>query len=194
MRRNTLKLLAFASAVSLGFAMTSNSFAQTATVNASITLTSAITVLDISDMDFGTWVAIIPAAGVDDVANDVVITLTNDGSLGATVAGVSDSTMLLVTASTSEGVVTVETPAASVLTITRSGDSDFADGGISLNTTSYRTANEGPISLDANTDTGTVTVVAANTAETVTFGGTISFTEQAADGAHPAAFDVTFSY
>ncbi|PCJ02720.1 MAG: hypothetical protein COB14_01800 [Alphaproteobacteria bacterium] len=194
MRHNTLKLLAFASAVSLGFAMTSNSFAQTETVNATLTLTSAITTVDVSDMDFGEWVAIIPAGGADDTSNDVIITLTSDGTVASSVAGVTDSTVLQVTAPLTEGVVTVETPSASSLTITRSGDSDFADAGISLNTTSYRTASEGPISLDANTDTGTVTVVGAATAETVTFGGTITFAEQAADGVHPASFDVTFSY
>ena len=193
MRRNTLKLLAFASAVSLGFVAT-NSYAQLVTVNASITLTSAITTIDVSDMDFGTWVAIVPIGGADDVANDVVITLTNDGSVGSTVAGVTDATMLQVVAPVTEGVVTVETPAASVLTVTRSGSSDFADAGISLNTVAYRTATEGPIALNADAATGTVTVVAAATAETVTFGGTISFTGQAVDGPHPASFDVTFSY
>lgn len=194
MRRNTLKLLAFASAVSLGFAMTSNSFAQTETVNASITLTSAITTVDVSDMDFGTWVAIVPIGGTDDVANDVVITLTNDGSAGSAVSGVSDSTMIQVVAPATEGVVTVETPAASILTMTRSGTSDFADAALSLNTVAYRTATEGPIALNADAASGTVTVVGAATAETVTFGGTISVTGQAIDGPHPASFDVTFSY
>ncbi|PCK00427.1 MAG: hypothetical protein COA45_01215 [Zetaproteobacteria bacterium] len=194
MRRNTLKLLAFASAVSLGFAITSNSFAQTETVNASITMTSAITTIDVSDMDFGTWVGIVPIGGADDIANDVIITLTNDGTVLATVAGVTDSTFLIVTAAATEGVVTVETPAASSLTITRSGTSDFADAGLSLTAAGYRTASEGPIALNADAATGTVTVVAAATAETVTFGGDITFSGQVPDGAHPASFDVVFSY
>ncbi len=191
MRRNTLKLLAFASAVSLGFAMTSNSFAQPVTVNASIVLTSAITTTDGDDMDFGEWVAIIGTT--DAASDDVTITLTNDGSLLASVTGVTDSTVLLVTAPVTEGTLTVETPAASILTMTRGSTSDFTDTNISLDTVAYRTTTE-TSALNADADTGTVTVLVGGTPEDVSFGGTIVFDATAADATHLASFEVTFSY
>ena len=68
MRHNTLKLLAFASAVTLGFAATNTSYAETQTVATEIITNSAITLTAGDTMDFGTF------AIVHDT-NDVVIVL-----------------------------------------------------------------------------------------------------------------------
>lgn len=193
MRLNNLKLLAFTSAAALGFAFGQNgAFAQTETVNVTFTTTSAITTTDVDDMDFGTWVTQIGTA--DDAANDVTLTLTNDDSDTVTAGNVTDSVMLLVTASAGEGVVSVQTPAASSLTMTRSNTVIFGDANISLTGVAYRTASEGPIAINADAANGTVTVTGAATDEDVNFGGTITFAATPADAAHTASFDVTFSY
>jgi len=193
MRLTKLKLMAFTSAIALGFAFSGNAaFAQVETVNVDLTTTSAITSDDISNMDFGEWVTQIGTA--DDAANDVTITLTNDGTLGTTVGGNTDSVMINVTPSASEGVVTVQTPAASALTMTRGNTVVMSDANVTLTSVSYRTATEAPTALNADAANGTVTVLAGATDETVTFGGVLTFGATPGDGAHTGSFDVTFSY
>ncbi len=192
MRRNTLKLMALTSVVALGFAFTNDSFAQVETVNATLTTSSAITTTDVSDMDFGTW--LVQIGTTDDTENDVTITLSNDGTATATKAGITDSQVTQITAPATEGVVNVQTPAPSSLTMTRSGTSDFADASLGLTTTSYRTASEGPNAINADTDSGTVTVTAGATDEAVRFGGVITFQSTPPDATHTASFDVTFTY
>jgi len=190
MKRNTFKLVAMTSAIALSAAASNYAFAQTETVNATLITSSAITTADVSDMDFGEWL-------IQFTAGDApVLTLTNDGSVATTQTGsvANGSQVINITATATEGVVNVQTPGTSALTITRSASGDFADAGLSLTTTSYRTANDGNNSLDADTDTGTVTVLAAATDEAVTFGGTVAITATPGDATHTAQFDVTFSY
>lgn len=192
MRLTKLRLMAFTSAAALGLALPLNgALAQTETVNLTFTTTSAIASTDTSDMDFGTWVTQIGA--VDAAADDVTLTLTSDGSATASAANSTDSVMIEVTAPATEGVVNVQTPAASSLTMTRSNEVGFADGNLSLTSVSYRTASEGPTVI-APAGNGPVTVVGAATDEPVNFGGEITFDDTPADGAHTASFDVTFSY
>ncbi len=190
MRRNTLKLLAFTSAIALGMSFSSDVIAQTETVNATLTTSSAITTTDVSDMDFGEW--LIQFVALDTPA----LTLTNDGSVVTTQTGAvgNGSQVINITATATEGVVNVQTPSPAALTVTRSATSDFVDVGISLTDTDYRTATEGVVALDADLDTGTVTTTVAATDEVVTFGGIVGITATPADAAHTASFDVTFSY
>ncbi|MDH5722841.1 MAG: hypothetical protein OEY94_05930 [Alphaproteobacteria bacterium] len=190
MKVDTLKFVAFVSVVALSTANIKNSFAQTETVNATLTVSSAITTTDISNMDFGTWL-------VQFVAGDApVITLSNDGTVASTQTGsvVNGSQVVQVTAPATEGVVNVRTPAPATLTITRSASADFPSPALSLATVSYRTANDGTNALNADAATGTVTTLVAATDEPVRFGGTVSVTATPADAIHAAQFDVTFSY
>lgn len=190
MKCNTFKLVAMTSAVALSAASSNYAFAQTETVNAQLITSSAITTTDVSDMDFGEYL-------IQFVAGDTpMLTLTNDGSVAVTQTGAvgNGSQVIQITAPASEGVVNVQTPAPATLTITRSASSDFADGGLSLTDTDYRTANDGNNALDADAATGTVTTLVAATDEAVTFGGIIAITATPGDATHAANFDVTFSY
>ncbi len=191
MRRKTLKLLAFTGAIALGAATTSHVFAQTV-VPITFSTTSAITVANVSALDFGTWVAQIGA--VDDGANDVTLTLTDDTSVAATSGGVTDSVLIQVTAPATEGAITVDTPAPAVLTMTRDSSNAISDANITLTAVSYRTATQAG-NIDSDLDTATVTVlVGAGTAETVTFGGELTFLATPTDNAHTGDFTVSFSY
>ncbi len=190
MKRIPLKLLALSSVMALGFATTDQAYSQTETVNAQLITSSAISTTDVSDMDFGEWLLTF-------VAGDTpALTLTNDGTVTTTQTGAvgNGSQAVNITASATEGVVLVQTPAPAALTITRSASSDFVDGGLSLTATNYRTATDGNNSLDADTDTGTVTTTVGGADETVTFGGVISITATPGDNTHAASFDVTFTY
>ncbi len=163
-------------------------FAQTATVQADLITDSAITTNNISNMDFGEWFLVHGGVGTG------VLTLTDDGSVSATATTTPvGSTFTNLTPSGSEGVITVEIPAAAVLTMTRSNTTDFADAGLSLAAVTYVTATESG-NIDSDATAVPVTVVAANTPETVTFGGQVGITATPADAAHAATFDVTFSF
>lgn len=190
MKRIPLKLLAFSSVLALGFATSNQAFSQTETVNAQLITSSAISTTDVSDMDFGEWLVVF-------VAGDTpALTLTNDGSVVTTQTGAvaNGSQLINITATATEGVVNVQTPAPAALTMTRSASSDFADAGLSLTDTDYRTVTDGNNALDGDTDTGTVTTTVAATDEVVTFGGIIAVTATPADATHTAQFDVTFTY
>ncbi|MDH5722842.1 MAG: hypothetical protein OEY94_05935 [Alphaproteobacteria bacterium] len=190
MNSNSFKLLAFSSVIALTAVSFEKANAQTETVNATLTTSSAITTTDVSNMDFGEWL-------VQFVALDTpAITLTNDGSVASTQTGsvVNGSQVVQITAPATEGVVNVRTPAPATLTITRSASSDFVDGGLSLTSTSYRTVNDGNNALNADAATGTVTTLVAATDEVVRFGGVVSITATPANAIHTAQFDVTFSY
>ncbi len=192
MKFNALRTMALTSAVALGFAFVQPVFAQVETVDAKLTTTSAISSADVSDMDFGTWLAVF-------VAGDApTITLTDDGSVAATQTGTvaNGSQIVQITAPATEGVLTVQIPAPGTLTMTRSNSSDFADANLTLSTTTYRTASQAG-TIDGDTDTGTITVLAGATDETVTFGGDIDIGgagASPADASHTASFDITFSY
>ncbi len=162
--------------------------AQTETVQADLVTDSAIVTTNVSNMDFGEWFLVHGGVGTG------VLTLTDDGSVAvaATTTPVG-STFTNLTAAATEGVITVEVPAAAVLTMTRSNTVDFADAGLSLAAVSYRTATENG-SIDTDATAVPVTVAAANTPETVTFGGQVGISATPADAAHAATFDVTFSF
>jgi len=190
MNRHSYKLLTFSSIIALGAVGLENAQAQTETVNAQLITTSGIVTTDTSDMDFGEWL-------VQHVGGDApALTLTNDGSVATTQTGTvaNGSQVINITPTATEGVVDVQTPAPAALTITRSASGDFADAGLSLTDTDYRTANDGNNALDADTDTGTVTTLAAATDEAITFGGVIAITATPADATHTAQFDVTLSF
>lgn len=177
------------SALALIAAMTSGShaYAQTETVNIQLITNTAITTVDVSDMDFGEYF-LIPAGG-----DNPTLTLSDDGSVNVTIANNANSSVAQLTAPATEGVVTVQAPAAIGLTMTRSSTTDIVDAALSLTAVTYRTATENG-NINADNANGPVTVVAGATPETVTFGGTITATTVPADATHTAQFDVTFSF
>lgn len=186
MKRNLLKVLGITAVAALS--MSTQAMAQTETVQADLITDSAITTANVSNMDFGEWFLIHGGVGTG------VLELTDDGTIAVTATTTpAGSTFTNLTGSASEGVVTVTIPAAAVLTMTRSATSDFTDPGLSLASTTYRTATENG-NIDNDTDAEPVTVVAANVAETVTFGGEVAITATPADASHVATFDVTFSF
>ncbi|MEZ5814799.1 MAG: hypothetical protein R3E13_08830 [Alphaproteobacteria bacterium] len=194
MKPISTKALAFASALVLGTAISSGSaIAQTETVNAQLITSSAITTVDVSDMDFGTYL-------IQFTAGDTpVLNLTNDGSVLVTQVGsvANGSQVVQITAPATEGVVTVDVPAPASLTMTASAFTDIVDAGLTLDVATFRTASEnGSVITGGAVDAAdTITVVTGGgTPETVTFGGQIDISATPADATHTAQFDVTFSY
>ncbi len=188
MGRSLLKILSLGIVAIFTLSMSTEARAQTETVQADLVTNSAITTVNVSNMDFGEWFLVYGGVGTG------VLTLTDNGTVVTTATTTpAGSTFTNLTASATEGVVTVQIPAAAVLTMTRSASADFADPGLSLAATTYRTATENG-NIDNNLDAVPVTVVAANVAETVTFGGQVAITATPADAAHAATFDVTFSF
>ncbi len=192
MRRNTLKLLAFTSAVALSMSLSNNSFAQTETVNATLITSSAITTTDTSDMDFGTWLIQLTAAEIAD--DGITITLSDDQTATATAGDIDNASQVVqITAPATEGVVNVQIPAPGNLTMTRGALTDFVDAALSLTTVTWNTASTASATIAA-AGTGTVTVLAGSTDERIDFGGIVTATDTPGDGTHSASFDVTFTY
>lgn len=183
------KYLAAASALVLGVAAFGSTAQAQTTVNATFTTSSGITVLPGNTMDFGTY--LLQVGGGD----NPTLTLSDDGSNAVVVANNPNSQIIEITAPATEGSVTVDAAAnGTELTMTRDAAStvDFVDTGLSLTAVTYRTATETG-NIDADGDTGTVTVVTAGTPETVTFGGVITATATPADTTHAASFTVSFA-
>lgn len=173
-------------AVALGMVLTSNSAKAQTTVGASITTSAAITVVDGNDLNFGTW--FLAVVGAD----DFLITMPNTGV--AVASGNVASFATKTTAVDVPGTMTVSVPAAGiVLQMTRSAISDFTDGGLTFQNPTYTTFTEvgdNPLGLLPVP----VTVVAAGTPETITFGGQIHVTATPANQAHTASYTVAFAY
>jgi len=188
MKNNNLKTLGKIALTACLLTAPMQAFAQTETIQADLITDSAIVTTNVSNMDFGEWFLVHGGVGTG------VLQLTDDGSVAVTATTTPiGSTFTNLAGSASEGVITVEIPAAAVLTMTRSNTVDFADAGLSLASVSYRTASEnGAINSDATAVP--VTVTAANSPETVTFGGEVGISATPADATHTATFDVTFSF
>jgi len=190
MKSSPLKLMAFTGAIALGFAGAKTVTAQT--VVATLITSSAITTTDGTDMDFGTW--LIQLDGTD----TGTFTMNDTGAFSVVAAGTAttsgNSQVVNITAGAQRGTVLVQTPAAAVLQMTRGANVAFTDAAMVLTSITYATATEASAALGA-TATVPVTVVAAATDETVSFGGVITVgTAQPADATHTASFDVTFAY
>ncbi len=118
-----LKLLACAAIMATGVATYKQSEAATASVGATFTTSSAITVTQVSDIDFGTWFVDIDQA--DGTVGDTVVMVLNPttGAVTATPTDAGDtgttieSTATEITASASVGEVTINTPAAAAVDV-----------------------------------------------------------------------------
>lgn len=190
MELKTMKTLALTSAVALSLALSGSANAQVETMTAQLITASAITSATVSDMDFGEWF-------IQFVAGTPTLTLTDIGTPVVSQTGtIGTSQAVLINASTSEGVLTVQTPAASALTMVASSFTDIADIGLSLQEVTYRTATENGLVITAGAVTLAVPVTVLGNAidETITFGGDIDITVTPADATHTATFDITFAY
>ncbi|PZQ48274.1 MAG: hypothetical protein DI551_01945 [Micavibrio aeruginosavorus] len=186
----SLKTMATVAVAALSIAgLSSQANAQTAqTIDVSLATDSAITTAKTSDMDFGEWFLIVRSS------ETVVLTLdeTNDT---VTPTGATNSDAIELTPGTGHGGVTVEVPATTVMTMTRTASNDFTDPGLSLTAVTYTTAGETG-NIDADNDTGPVTIAAGSTPEQIDFGGEISvtITPDDANSPHAADFTVDFAY
>ena len=186
MTTHTFKTLALVGAIALGMILTPGSAKAQTTVNAAITTNAAVTVVDGVDADFGTWFLAVVSADA------FVLTMDTAGAIVP--GGITTSYATETINVDQEATVTVAVPAAAiVLQMTRSPITDMPDAGLTYQNTTYATVTEGP-----NQPLGAVavpvTVVAANTAETISFGGEISVTATPANATHTATYTVSFAY
>lgn len=193
MNFNKLKTAAAVAVITMGiagYAMQAN--AQTP-VLANITTSSAITVADVSDMEFGTWFLLYRNADA------FTLTMATDGNItvGGLGGGPLDSQALNLVAGAGEAEVTVDLPVGAngiVLQMQRDAIVDFLDGGLTLQNITYETTTEGAnLALAQATDVD-VTVITGGAPESVTFGGEIAVSGMPADATHSASFNVSFAY
>jgi hypothetical protein len=195
MKLTKLKKLAAVSAVALTMALTTgNANAQVENMTATLTTSSAITTAFVTGIDFGEYFINFAAATTPILRASAALggpaTTTQVGVLGA-------SQVVQITAPATQGEITVQTPAPSVLQMVMSNFTDIPDAGLSLTSIRYDTATEPVTAVPTGvmpTPAQTVTVLAGATDEIVQFGGDIAVTATPADAAHVADFDVTFSY
>jgi hypothetical protein len=195
MKKPTLKSLALANAsvVALGAATIAGPsvLAQTSeTIQASLTTSGTLTSTKVSDFDFGEFFILIGGGDTP------TLTMDDNGNVAVVVAGDNNSTVTELVAPTTRGEVTVTGPVDGlVVTMTRSATTDFGDAGLTLSAVEYATATEGNgNAINADGNNGNVTIVTANTPETVSFGGVVTAGPQPANATHTAQFDVTFSF
>jgi len=186
MRRKTLKLLACASVLAIGStAVISEAFAQT-TVDVPVTLTTstAITVANTADMDFGEWIMIYNNGNSTLVLNPLtgVVTPTSGGGTTVLVESV---------ASASVGTVTVQTPAAAALNHWFTLTLDFADAGLALTVPTYSLNGGGVVNVPGATGT---TIATTGAVDTITYGGTATMSATPTDAAHTATVQISFAY
>ena len=171
----------------------SNAAAVTPTVNASITTSSAITVADGADMEFGTWFILFRNA------DNFSLHLTTGGVLTAVGIGpapATDSRAINILAAPAVGTVTASLPtgvSGVIINMQRTAITDFADAALTLSNITYMTASQAEAALPVTTNVP-VTILTGGTPETVNFGADIDITGNPADLLHTASFDVSFSY
>lgn len=197
MRRNTLKLLALSGAVAFGFAMSGTAQAQTGSVQASLTTSSAITVTAGNDLDFGTWFLYMPT-GTDDtftlVMDPQATTVT--ANIGAGVDTTVQSAGVNITPSANVGDIVIQTPAAATVNMFATISADFTDAQLSFGSPTFSLNGAATASLSILSGTPTSFTSTGGVDDTITLGGTITLSAGAgiADATHTADIDVTFSY
>jgi len=191
MNFRTFRTTAAVAALILGIAVlphTANAqLVDNADVDVTLTTNSAIDVQHVADIDFGEWFVVVRSGETP------TLTIAAAGPATAVAAGEVDSTLTELTAGTGPGQVTVEVPAATIMTMTRSGTVPFTDPGIALTAVTYATAAQNG-NIDADTDDGLVTVAAGATPENVDLGAELTFSATPADDDHTASFTLTFAY
>jgi hypothetical protein len=189
MIRSSFKVyLLTAGLLGLAFLPSQEAHAQT-TINATLSVSNAITGTAGNALDFGTWVL-----GHDGSDNFDLVKDTTAGP--ATVSGLTTSAAVEITPSAGPGTATVTTAVGvDNYNISMNLDSitDFADAALTLTNITYLTDSSAEAALAINTPVS-VNVTTGGANETVTFGGTVQVTAEPTDGAKTASFDVSFSY
>lgn len=192
MKFNHLKTLALTAIVTLSAGLTFQAHAQTETIGATLTTSGTLSTARISDFDFGEYFIFL--AGGD----TPTLTIDDNGAVAVAVAGDADPGTFVTQVSppTTRGEMTVTVPAPGMaLTLTRDSSNDFADAGLSMTAVEYGTATDGNSNdISTDLDTGTVTVVAANTPESILFGSEITVATVPGNATHTADFTVTLSF
>lgn len=196
MRFNTLKTFAAVAVIAVT-AMSGQANAQLVDnqdVNVNIATNSAIDVQHEDDIEFGTWFVIVRSGETP------TLTIAPGGPASAVVGGATDSDLTELIAGAGPGLLTVEVPAATVMTMTRGAlgqpaTTPFPDGSIELTAVTYATATENG-NVDADGDDGAVTVAAGATAEPVNLGAVLTFNATPDDdlSPHTATFNLQFAY
>jgi|GEM_PF-3228767 len=195
MRRNTLKLLAFACVAALGAStVAKNTFAQ-GTVNLGVTLgsSSAFTVNQSAIMDFGTWFLHFDT-------NDITLVMAADTGV-VTPGAVAPSQATEITAGAQPGNITLTPPGAATIDVYATCNDDWGTNAAAYAITlpTYDWANGRPVAASGalSTAVGAPTQITTedNTAHTMLLGSTITVGAQPADASPDAAtIDVIFAY
>ncbi len=191
MNFRTMKIVAALAVALFGVSALSSNAQALDAITANIEFDSAINTSNATDLEFGTYLAIIRSS------ETVTLTMNNLGAVA--IGGVTDSTVQYLAGAQSAGGIQVDLPAGTsnvVLQMDRTAATPFANApNVVLSAVTYSTAIEGNnqafLPLPA---TEPVTVVAGGTPQQVTFGATISITGTPNDGPDSSSFDVSFNY
>ncbi len=192
-----LKLLACAAIMATSVATYKQSEAATASVGATFTTSSAITVTQVSDIDFGTWFINVDQAD-GTVGDAIALTLNPTTGLVSTVitdgtdrGTTLEGTATEITASASVGEVTIQTPAAAAVDMF-ADITDFGGPALTMSAITYDFVKGG-----FSDTTGTLDTVASTNAETVTttggaddqllLGATLTISEDVVDNTYTGA-------
>ncbi|MGH1456975.1 MAG: hypothetical protein ACRBDI_09360 [Alphaproteobacteria bacterium] len=198
MRHNTLKLMALTSAFALGFAFSGDAQAQTGSVQASITTSSAITVTAGADLDYGTWFLNMPS-GTDDTFTLVLDPVT--GLVVDTIGAGADTTVQSasaeIVASVGAGDIVIQTPASASVDMFATITNNFTTSTqLTFGSPTYSLNGAATASLSILSGTPTTITTTGAADDTIDLGGTITVSAGAGitDATHTADIDVTFSY
>lgn len=191
MKMNTFKAFAAVSALALGLAiapMTARAAGDgNETVTAKITTNRAIASTQISDLNFGKW--FIAVRG-----NNPTLIMDADGAITTGAVGTSTLTSLD-NATVSKGEMSIDVPAATTMTITRTASTPFTDTNITLTGVTFKSgASTG--TLNADLATGSVDITTPG-GQSITFGATLTFLATPDDTKSPhnaGSFDVSLAY
>ncbi len=195
MNFSTIKKLSVTSAVALALGFGSmHAHAQSVAVGTTFTTAAALAVTDVADMAFGTYA--INVSGGDTLALTIVGATATGTAAATTCTGAVDpgSTCTEVTAPATTGGVNVDVPVnGTVVQISGSVTTDFADANLSLGTLTYTHGAVSGGALPTAFDGTTVTIAAAATPEFVGLGGTLSITGNPAAATTFNDAEVTFN-
>lgn len=162
-------------------------------VQVALTTNSAITVVDIRDMAFGTWLLVFRNADAFSLVMDTTGTITPTGLAG----GPTNSIALNLVSANQTARVSANLPAGAngvQINMQRDAIIDMPDLGLTFVSPTYATVTEGANQALPLATNVPVTVVLGGTAEVVDFGGTIDVSATPANATHTASFNVTFAY